>query len=372
MSVREQRRGQPRPSQRDERVDEDLVPEDVAVVGLAVQAPRGDAGVEVGVDRVERLQHVEGVEVQREGLVARRMQLDRELRPEPLPRELVLAKELVERRGGEQAVGGVVRRGEHGAVPEVPTETTFSMTSGIPAAASTVNSWATAPSSCARNSRRGATAEPPSGDARACRHGDADGGALGLGLEHDGVGRELAQFDGPQVAVRARQVIGHVRVRDATVDAGSHDDRPRPADGHDRHPHGREVGVGLRQEAIAAHSRHAPRVVAERHPAAEDAVPHVELLPEVEQVRGIQRVETEPVAAVATELHLQPVRRVDHLLVGSGHTIGGRRDDVVHPGEVRSRVVHAVGPDSSAAPRVPQYPLASAQSASLVPSSSGS
>ena len=48
------------------REDEHVVPEDVAAVGLTVQATRRDADVEVDAVRGQRLQQVEQVQVQHE------------------------------------------------------------------------------------------------------------------------------------------------------------------------------------------------------------------------------------------------------------------------------------------------------------------
>ena len=99
MPVVQQRGGHDRPLEVEEREDEQLVPEDVAPVGLPVPAARRHADVQVlGVGR-DGLQQVEDVQVQdRLGPLVGAVQLDVEPVPEDAPGALVPGQQLREAR----------------------------------------------------------------------------------------------------------------------------------------------------------------------------------------------------------------------------------------------------------------------------------
>ena len=113
-TVVQQRGGQDRPLEVEEREDEHLVPEDVAPVGLPVPAAGRNADIQMDAMGGDGLQQVEDVQVQdRLGPLVRAVQLDVEPVPEAIPRPLMAGHQSREarRRPGrlprvQQALGG--------------------------------------------------------------------------------------------------------------------------------------------------------------------------------------------------------------------------------------------------------------------------
>lgn len=91
--------------------DEELVPEDVAAVGLAVQAPGGYAGVEFGGVRGEGLQDLEEVQAEDEAGLVGHVQFG--TAPQVAPGGALVGDELVEGGGGAGVLhGGVAGVGD--------------------------------------------------------------------------------------------------------------------------------------------------------------------------------------------------------------------------------------------------------------------
>ena len=163
VAVAEQRPGQLGEAQVQEREDEQLVPEDVAPVGLAVQAPGRHAGVEVDGVRGHGLEQVEHVQVEDAGRPPGRRRR---------PGRCGSAATAGPRPGRGAPAARRTRRGSRATRPraaspgsamarsrEVYSATTFSTVTGSPSRTSTVRSWATKPGSVAVR-RPAATAWP--------------------------------------------------------------------------------------------------------------------------------------------------------------------------------------------------------------------
>ena len=119
VSITEQSTAQIGSSEGENRIDENLIPEHVPAVTLAMQAASGHACVQVGVDGSHRLQNMEGVQIERERLAFARAHVHGELIPQELPRPLVLSQKLcgvtqppnpgrhrIQRRGDGTVAGG--------------------------------------------------------------------------------------------------------------------------------------------------------------------------------------------------------------------------------------------------------------------------
>ncbi len=102
--------------QSEEREDEELVPEDVAPVGLAVPAAGGDADVEVdGVFR-RGLQQVEHVQVEDATRFLVGLGLELKASPQVLPREHMSAEHVLERAQQGEVLASLEPRFADGAV----------------------------------------------------------------------------------------------------------------------------------------------------------------------------------------------------------------------------------------------------------------
>ena len=118
VAVEQERPGQLREAQNEERKHKQLVPEHVTPIGLSVQAPGGDAHVEADGILRDRLQNVEGVKVGELGQIVVSAQADGAPAPQVAPGQGVAAKQFVEAPG--HAAGPLPRLREGLADGHVP------------------------------------------------------------------------------------------------------------------------------------------------------------------------------------------------------------------------------------------------------------
>jgi hypothetical protein len=262
----------------DERVDVELVPEDVPAVRFAVEAAGGDACVEVrGVRRAD-LQDVGDVQpdqkldpgVFRNPHVANFPQL--------VPRAGVMLEGLGERRVTADVLAGVDQRLVYGSVArgvegdhlldayglflfDIKGEHLVYVVLHLVEAAIHIEI-----------SSLGV-------DAGAGRLGDVDARLAGSRLESDDLGAEGPGRDRVEVAAFEALVTGDALVRDPAVESGDHLHPPRPVLRSDGPLHRRLVHVGHAHEAPRLERRLAPRPVTEPLVTLEQSVTRVVLLP---------------------------------------------------------------------------------------------
>ena len=339
VAVHEQTAGDTRQPVREERQDEQLVPEHVAAVGLAVDPSGGDAGVEIGGVGRTRLQDVADVDAQEMlGLVvAEHLHVAR--LPKPVPRLAVVREGGLERpRPGHRAVRPherVARRGvargeqrhrllhghRHPAL-EVEVQRLLDVVGGAE-----VGAW---------------HLDRPAGGEDTGPGGDADGdlGLAGPGLErHHFRFREL-RSDGVEVGSLEVAVAGHAVVGDAPVDRADDLGGPGPVE---RGEGPLEVGVVHRRhggEPAADQFGLAPLAVAEAQVPGEHRGAEVE---PVTVVEDLHVREAQDLRAADPEFQRQPVRQVDQVLVVDRDTAeqGGRA--VVEAVDVGAGVMDVVG-----------------------------
>lgn len=104
VPVREQGAGNVREVQGDVGQDEELVPEDVPPVGLSVQSPGRHAHVELGGERGERLEEMEGVQAQDAPRLSGNFQLP--IGPESFPSSLMRGEQYGKTRCSRRMVDG--------------------------------------------------------------------------------------------------------------------------------------------------------------------------------------------------------------------------------------------------------------------------
>ena len=334
--------------QREHREHEQLVPEDVSAVGLAVQTSGGDARIEVrGVER-HRLQDVERAQPQRAqgvggdglgGAVRYPVgEVESEAAPQLAPRQLVADEQVVEPgRVGEQfycrqrgfgdghVAGGHERR--H-LVDRDGYARSHRKLELVPDPAGLLPE----PSRCGRGTaHRG----------RARGHRDTQLGLGGAGHEQDARRVGLAPREHGEVACGQVAVARDAGVGDRPVDAGRDAQRPRPVLGrHDGLQPG-QMGIAHVHEAALAHGGVPPDGVDEPECAHEQAAPHVQgqaVLDDLDVGHG------EPGTVLDGEAEIQPVRHVDHALGLHGLAADVVAEAVEAARGVGPRIVDAVGP----------------------------
>lgn len=335
VAVLEEGSGQVGEVQVEEREDEQLVPEDVAPVSLAVKASSGNPDVEV--DRVlgDRLEQVEHVEAEDPLGSLFGVSIEEEASPQVVPSESVTLQEVVEplgpvRRlaGGEAALGDgrvpgreeghdllhgyglACRKGEGQLVGHVARFLDQPPLHGV------------------------VIPEPGAGG-----FGDADAGLVGFHQEVDEVVGSAA-LDRVQVVAAQRLVTGDATVVHPAINGRADLEASRPVHRQEGGLQCRQVRVAHVHETPLGHLRVPPLGVAELQSADQHPAPQVEFLAVVEQ---IDSGETEPVATFDSERQWQPVGRVHEIFVDDGATGDVRRQPVVHAGDVGAGVVDLVG-----------------------------
>ncbi len=322
----------------EEGVDEELVPEDVPAIRLAVEAACGHAGVVVrGLPRAH-LQQVCGVEAQQEldALLAR--ERDVADLPELVPGAGLADERLVEggipadaldrrlQRLADASVARAVERDvllhpDRHPLVQLERQHLLDVVLRLVGGAYDVELLAAAE------------------DARAGGLGDLDARLAGARLERDHVAaldpRALrVEVAALEVAVAGDALVDHAAVerRDDLDPAGPVLRREVPGDRrlvHAVHAH----------EAAAAQAGLPAVPVAEGQLADHQRVPEVVHVPVGEE---LDVGEAERLVPVDAELQREPVREVDEVLVG--HRVGAHdgRPPVVDPVRVRARVVDVV------------------------------
>ncbi len=300
-----------------------------------MQAARGHAHVEVGGVRRQGLQHVEGAQADVPlGVWTRHLQ------PGPFPQvtpgDLVLFQEFAEagresgpaQRGrGHVGERQVARRGECHRLDDRDGVATVQRQHAC------LLDMVVVPLGLGPASAAGGDVDPRG-------QGDLDAGGAGPRAEpRQGLPdprRVPCQVVAPQVAVPCHSRVGH-----PAVEPGAYAERPRPVLRREGRLQRGQVGVGHRDQAALPYGRDAAVGVPEPDQPVQDGVAHVQVLPVPEQVR---RAGGEPRAAGRREGQRQPVRQVDHVLVGQPMTRDVRGEPVVASGDVGPRVVDGAGP----------------------------
>ena len=340
MAVVQQRAGQDGPLEVEEREDEQLVPEDVAPIGLPVPAACRDADVQVeGVGR-DGLQQVEDVQVQ-DGLgpLVGAVELDVEAVPEAVPGALVAGQQPGEVLGAGHRQAGVGAALGDGAVPG-GVEGDHLLHGHRPPLLQLEGQLV--------GDEAGLGDQPPAGldgpalpeEPGAGRQGDPDVRLGGLDLQVDGVLVDLGlvkhgQVPAVQVAVALDPGVDH-----PAVQPGADLQGPRPVLGREGGLEAGEVLV-LHAHETALDDPGAPALgILPGQPPQERPVAHVQLQAVVEHV-GLLDVEPRP--AGDPEGQRQPVGHVHQVLVHdpAPGDLGGQ--PVVEPGDIGPRVADPVG-----------------------------
>lgn len=309
--------------------DEQLVPEDVAAVGLAVQSARRYAHVQVGGVRREGLEHVEEVQAQDAARLAGHLQFG--AAPQLAPGGAVRHQQVVEAGSlGHPVDGGLERVTDRRVARGVQGDDLVDG-GGAARPGPQGDALGDAQVLAGRGDRRvrggaGGHAGPDVGGAgpAAQPHRVVPGGA-GVHV------REVVAVEVP--------VARHPGVGDAAVEGRLHLQVDRAALGGELGAQGGEVGVGHVYQPQLAYGQHAFPVEAEAGEPFQDARVQVHGLAVVEHLCGVG---CEPVTAGGPEAQRQPVGEVDHVLVLDLAPRDGGDEPVVAAGHVGARVVHVV------------------------------
>ena len=335
-AITEQRAGQLRQVEGQEREDEQLVPEDVAAIGLPVQASGRHADIEV--DRVvgDRLQQVEDVEVDDQ---ARLFAAVLEPQLEPLPKVVhaddVRLEQLLEPgRAFERAARLAGRLGDRRIATGVEAD---DLVDRHRRARIEVDRDLVPDRPALRGVAPAFPERPPVGMCRgAGGKGDLDPGLIGAGLQRDRLRVDLLGLGRVEVEAREVPVARNPAVLDLTVEPRADLYPARPVLGVDRRLQGGQMAVGHADEPSLGQPRCPPLAIAETQPAVEHAPMQVELLLVVEQ---LDTGEVEPRSAVDPEAQGQPVGEVDDALVGDGSAGDLGAESVEDAGGVGPRIV---------------------------------
>ena len=313
VAVAQQRVGQLRDVVVEQREDEQLVPEDVAAIGLAVPAAGRDADVEI--DRVARgrLQQMEDVHPQ-DHLDALALVVEHHVAapPQLFPRDLVAAQQVVEVAGPLGRGDGLVQRVRHGAVARGEQRDHLldgHRLSGADLQAVDLGDVSLVDGRLDRgfDPLSGGVAEP---GARA--FGDLETRLRGFDQHMDAPVLFEARLLRDQMAVGELAVAGDAIVDDPPVEGRADLDFPAPVLRRDRHLDGRQMRLVHAHDAPAFDLGRTPLAVAETQGTGQDRFVDVELLP-VGHDFDVRQVEPRPVPD--PERQAQPVRHVDQVLV---------------------------------------------------------
>ena len=348
-AVAQQGPGQSRQPQREDRQHEQLVPEDVAPVGLAVQAAGRQTGVEVDVVWGDRLQQVEHRQPQRAERVDGRgavpgAQLQPEPAPQLVPGQLVALQQLIERGCAGEQLGrrrprlrdADVTGRDHGN--DLLHRNRFTRPHRQ---LELVGDAARLPPAPARN----LVALVTTHHHRPCRLGDAQLGLRGPGHQQHRRRLGLGALHDVEMGGRHAGVAGHARVGDGAVDTGLDQQPPAPVL---RREHGVQPGqlpaCHMHEPALPDRCG-APGAVGEPQRADQQPAPHVQLDP-LTNLRPVRQIEPGRILATVVEHREpqnQPVRQVDQAL-RFDHLIGELvTQPVVAAGRVGAGIAHAVG-----------------------------
>ena len=329
-----------------EGVDEQLVPEDVPPVGLAVEAPGGQARVDAEVVGTGRAQQV--IDVQAQHPLGEAVSLDHDVRlvPQGPPGPGMLLEKLVEAPPlAQRILRGLpwIRN-----VPVPGGVQAYGLLQGVFSALFGFNAEALGdvPGVLIDRALRlqGLRAAEPGGPGP---EEDIDLRAHGSRLQK-GAALPLADPDRLEVPGVQLPVAGHPVVGHGAVEAGAHGKAPGPVHGADRVADRPQVGVVHARDPAAFDRRDPAFLVLEGQRALHHGFAQTQGVPVVQDlhVQGAAKAGSARRQAVAdSQLDRQPVRAVDQIVVDDRLAVDHAREAVVHPGNVRARVVdHLIGP----------------------------
>ncbi len=333
--------GQPQVHQRQH---EELIPEDVAAIPLAVQSAGRGAGVGEDGVRGQRLQQVEGVQVQQQLGVRVGFDLDVEALPQPLqgsgvPGQQVLVAdcrqpvELIDRafaHGGERIITGVDQGCRR---VDADSRALAHLDGGIGEDAGGVLDRMHLHSGVFVGLPDGVLADV---DLGALGDGDAQLALARLDLgQQRAVGTELLEGR-HEVLLRQRIVLTHVVVDDVHVDTGAHNDRIGGVDRRDLREHRCDVLAVHRHEPLLADDELSFLRVTQRQLAGEHTVGERQRALAADD---LQPAGGEPVAVGEPDVADVPVRQIDQRLVLKVPAVDMAPQPVEDPSHVRTGVM---------------------------------
>ncbi len=317
------------------RQDEQLVPEDVPAVRLAVQSPGGYAHVQLGRVRGESLEQVEQVQAQDAAGLTGDVQVGPP--PQPVPGRGVRGEQFrVIGRPCHIVDGGQRRITDRRVTGGVQGHDLFDH-ARLP-----VREGDPQPVGGAEGAQDGPALHGPARrDTGARRAGDADVGGGGAAAQPQRRRVHGSGVHPGQMPSGERAVAFDARVADVAVERALHLQLTRPAVRRELRTQHRQMWVGHVHET-ALHHEQAPRGrQVDTHAPGEDAGPQVERLPVLQQARVVRGEPPggRPALRRDAEAQRQPVGQVDQVLVlhlPPGHL---RQQSVVAAGAVRTGVV---------------------------------
>ena len=337
VAVAQQGAGQLREAQVEEGEHEQLVPEHMPPVGLAVQAPGRDAHIQA--ELRDGLEEVEGVQVDDLGQVVIGGEVDAAPAPQVAPGQGVAIQQLLERTGHAgrplpgrregfadgHVLGGEQRRHllHHDlfAPSDIDPEALLDI-----AVALAVLGWQFQLLAVAEQSGPG-------------RGGDADVRLVGLHLQPHHLpvvhpASKGAEMDGAQSPVTLHPGVAHRGVQAATNLQAA-----LPVLGHHRGLQTGQMGVAHADKAAGGDLDHPALGVPPAGAAHQHTPIHVQLLIVRQDLAALA---AEPLATLGPKRQRQPVGRVDQTLVLHHPARHLSPQPVVHPSHIRARIMHAV------------------------------